>query len=448
MADNINANSGDGLGAKFRTDDDGTQHWPYMKLAFGADNTYTICANSLASRIPTSLGDLAGTALAVGAGVDGAGVQRVVLANNEGLPPGTNNIGDVDIVSGTLTTVTTVGTVSTLTAATSIDNRLGEVQATPTANTVLSRLKTIGDGQLADGHNVTVDNANIAVTQSGAWNITNVSGTISLPTGAASAANQSTIIGHVDGIEASLTTIAGNQLADGHSVVVSSGTVTTVSTVTNLSQLGGQAVTMGTGVRDAGTQRVTIATNDIVPASQSGTWNVENTGTFVVQADLGANNDVQGTGAHGAAVSGNPFTISGVSTTTEGPAGVDSGDSVRVMADQYGKMVNSPYAPIDWHWQATGNKTDTSNLTLKGAAGASIKNYLTDFVASNLSATSVEAIILDGVTELCRFPVPAGGGVVHTFGIPLSGTANTILYGKSSTGVTTLYMTASGFTGR
>jgi hypothetical protein len=47
-------------------------------------------------------------------------------------------------------------------------------------------------------------------------------------------------------------------------VVLASGTVTTVSTVTNLAQLGGQAVSMGTGVRDAGTQRVTIATNDSV----------------------------------------------------------------------------------------------------------------------------------------------------------------------------------------
>jgi hypothetical protein len=44
-------------------------------------------------------------------------------------------------------------------------------------------------------------------------------------------------------------------------------TVTTVSTVTNLSQLGGQAVAMGTGVRSAGTQRVTVATDDLVPVS-------------------------------------------------------------------------------------------------------------------------------------------------------------------------------------
>jgi hypothetical protein len=51
--------------------------------------------------------------------------------------------------------------------------------------------------------------------------------------------------------------------------------VTTVATLTNQAQMGGQAISMGTGVRDAGTQRVTIATNDVVPASQSGTWTVQ-----------------------------------------------------------------------------------------------------------------------------------------------------------------------------
>jgi len=50
-----------------------------------------------------------------------------------------------------------------------------------------------------------------------------------------------------------------------------SGSLAIVSTVTNLVQLNGQAISMNTGVRDAGTQRVTIATNDIVPVSQSGT---------------------------------------------------------------------------------------------------------------------------------------------------------------------------------
>lgn len=60
-------------------------------------------------------------------------------------------------------------------------------------------------------------------------------------------------------------------------VVISSGTVTTVSTVTNLAQMGGVAISLNTGVRDTGTQRVTIATNDSLA--------VTNAGTFVIQED-------------------------------------------------------------------------------------------------------------------------------------------------------------------
>ena len=68
-----------------------------------------------------------------------------------------------------------------------------------------------------------------------------------------------------------LTVVAyevGAQIAAGsvrQSGIWNIGTVTTVTTVTNLSQMGGAAISMNTGVRDAGTQRVTIATNDSVP---------------------------------------------------------------------------------------------------------------------------------------------------------------------------------------
>jgi P pilus assembly chaperone PapD len=68
-----------------------------------------------------------------------------------------------------------------------------------------------------------------------------------------------------------LVTVAGADLVPHH--IIESGTVTTVtgvttvSTVTNLSQLGGVAVAMGTGTRSAGTQRVTIATDDSVPVT-------------------------------------------------------------------------------------------------------------------------------------------------------------------------------------
>jgi hypothetical protein len=49
---------------------------------------------------------------------------------------------------------------------------------------------------------------------------------------------------------------------------------------------------MGSGVRAAGTQRVTIATDDIVPASQSGTWTVQPGNTQNTTAWLVADNPV------------------------------------------------------------------------------------------------------------------------------------------------------------
>ena len=112
----------------------------------------------------------------------------------------------------------------------------------------------------------------VAATQSGVWNIgtltsiTNpvaVTGTffqatqpvsavaLPLPTGATTLAEQ----------QAQTTAL---QLID--NIVSGAGA--------NITQLGGVNVSLNTGVRDAGTVRVTVATNDVVPASQSGTWNI------------------------------------------------------------------------------------------------------------------------------------------------------------------------------
>lgn len=69
---------------------------------------------------------------------------------------------------------------------------------------------------------------------------------------------------------------AGTQVI-GH-VIVDSGTVTTVSTVTNLAQMNGAALLMGNGVTGTGSQRVTIASDNTaftVNAAQSGTWTVQ-----------------------------------------------------------------------------------------------------------------------------------------------------------------------------
>lgn len=109
MSDNVLLNAGSG-GSTLRTDDDGTAHWQYVKLVWGADNTRTIV--TAADGIPVQPGT--GTTWVLGAG-------------------------------------------------------------------------TAEFGKLAAGSAVIG-----AVTQSGTWNVTNVSGTISLPTGASTAANQAT----------------------------------------------------------------------------------------------------------------------------------------------------------------------------------------------------------------------------------------------------------------
>jgi hypothetical protein len=58
------------------------------------------------------------------------------------------------------------------------------------------------------------------------------------------------------------------------------GNIGTVSTVTNLSQLGGNTISMGSGIRSTGTLRVTVATDDVVQVSQSGTWNINSITTL------------------------------------------------------------------------------------------------------------------------------------------------------------------------
>ncbi len=78
-----------------------------------------------------------------------------------------------------------------------------------------------------------------------------------------------------------------------------SGSLTTVSTVTNLAQMNGVAISLNTGVRDTGTQRVTIATNDVVPVSDnSGSLTVDyaTTGSGTATGALRVELPTNGTG--------------------------------------------------------------------------------------------------------------------------------------------------------
>jgi hypothetical protein len=94
-----------------------------------------------------------------------------------------------------------------------------------------------------------------------------------LPTGAATEATLAAASAKLPatlGQKAMAASMAVVLASDQSAIPVSqSGTwnIGTVSTVTNLAQMGGQPIAMGTGVRSVGTQRVTVATDDLVPIS-------------------------------------------------------------------------------------------------------------------------------------------------------------------------------------
>jgi len=125
MADNVVADAGSG-GATFRTDDDGTAHWPYAKLAWGADNTQTIVTTG-ASAVPIQDGGntitVDGTVTANLSATDNAVLDAIAAsvagtlivdlgANNDVTVTGTVDLGATDnavldaiaaSVAGTLT---------------------------------------------------------------------------------------------------------------------------------------------------------------------------------------------------------------------------------------------------------------------------------------------------------------------------------------------------------
>ena len=115
------------------------------------------------------------------------------------------------------------------------------------------------------GGSLTVDNGGtfaVQAAQSGTWNVTNVSGTVSLPTGAATAANQTTIIGHVDGLEGLLTTIDSDTSALAGAIA---GTEVQVDVVAALpagtNAIGKLAANSGVDIGDVDVTSIAAGTN-------------------------------------------------------------------------------------------------------------------------------------------------------------------------------------------
>lgn len=276
-----------------------------------------------------------------------------------------------------------------------------------------------------------------------------------LPTGAATAANQATIIGHVDGIEGLLTTIDSDtsNLANLHSADydTGAGTDTTVAiglaipsnggavAVTSTNplpidlQLGSTQAAAGAGNSNANTLRVVVATDQaVIPISDNaGSLTVD--GTITANLAAGTNtNEVVGDVAHDAAAAGNPVLVAASAETM-----ADSAPANRVSADADATRLSAtdgalfviPTGPQTWSYHVNGSSALT-DATVHAAPGAGLSLYVTDIVFSSGAATAINAFFEESTTTVLGpyyLEAVAGRGMAVHFGTPKKITANTAL---------------------
>lgn len=164
--------------------------------------------------------------------------------------------------------------------------------------------------------------------------------------------------------------------------------------------------------------------------------------------------EVVGDAAHDAAIAGNPVRVAGRAMSADFAA-VATGDTADLLATLLGKLVTIPYAlPANtWSYAApAGGLVSQTAVTIKAAAGAGVRNYVTGIQVINSHQTiSSELMLLDGAagTVLHRgWAQAAGGGYACTFDPPLRGTANTLLEidEVTATGAAGLLVNVQGFT--
>jgi hypothetical protein len=174
-----------------------------------------------------------------------------------------------------------------------------------------------------DGGGVITVDGTVAATQSGTWNVTNVSGTVSLPTGASTAANQSTAIGHLAAIE---TAIEGTLTVATHAVTQSGSWSVTADTELTTADL------------DTGGGTDTRAVVGLVGSASGGGQLIPGSSTDGLLVNLGSNNDVTVTGS--VTVSGTVTANAGTNLNTSVLA-LESGGNLAAAATSLGLLDNA-----------------------------------------------------------------------------------------------------------
>lgn len=239
--------------------------------------------------------------------------------------------------------------------------------------------------------------------------------------GVATAANQSTIIGHVDGIETVLGTIDAD----------TSNISTKIDTI-------------------AGAVSGTEMQVDVVAALPAGTNAIgklaANSGVDIGDVDVTSAIITGGAVAHDSADSGNPIKVGAKAITAlSGATLVASADRTDNVSDLDGAQIIRQDATLGDLVSGTASNTDGTSTQVLAAGAAGIKHYITDVTIVNTSSSTIYVELKDGTTAKWVFPVPATGGVTHSFRVPLAGTAATAWNFDPSAATTTIYCSVTAF---
>lgn len=244
------------------------------------------------------------------------------------------------------------------------------------------------------GNSITVDGA-VASTQSGTWNVNDVSGTVSLPTGASTAAKQPAL-GTAGTASADVITVQG--IASMTALKVDGSAVTQPISIAAALPAGTNGI--GKLTANAG---VTIGAVEIAAAQTLATLTTL-TGSSV---------------AHDAADSGNPHKI-GAKAIAHGanPTAVAAGDRTDLYANRAGILFTIGGHPNTLTVEAayTGAQTDTSIITV--SAGTKIVLTGIDFTCDNANTVDVGVRVGFGATNT---PTTAGVVLSHPGVAPGSG---------------------------
>ena len=438
MADNITLDVMTS-GAVVKTDDDGSAHWQYVKLAYGADNTQTIVSDSNPLPIDDAGGSLTvdGTVTANLSATDNAVLDTIdavldtIKVDTEAIETAVEKIDDIVHVDdaafslGSSSGVMVMGFAGT--------------QSVDANDAAALACDTDGALHISDGGNaITVDGtvtANLSSTDNTV--LDNMDTSLNNIEAAVSGSEmQVDLVGSIPAGSANIGDVDIASIAAGDNNIGNVDILTIAAGDNNIGNVDiASALPAGSNAigKLAANSGVDIGDVDVtsLPAS---------TNTLEVVGDV----------AHDAAAAGNPVQA-GVRATNsvEGLTQVANADASFVSSDLNGCIITREHTTLEEIIsERVSNTNGTSTAFSNFAAGGSgIHNYITTISIYNSSSTDGYVDFRDGTGGSVIFtaPAPQTGGSVITFPVPLKGAANTALAFDVSEAISTVYISVVGF---